>query len=533
MMKKKMLALLLVSAITLPVTACGDGSPKETAGGTGTGETTQKTEPAATESGGAGGKTKASSDEIVEIIWQYPTTGNLGSGFQDMEDALNEMMERDIGVHVTFEPTGLMDSQQNAMLMVSAGEQLDICLTAFTSIGPLVSGNLIVPLDNLVTVYGQGLVESGVLLENGKYAGKQYGIPPAESLRKGYCYLGKKSYFDKYNIEIDESKYYTLEEIAEIFEVIKAGEGDNFYCMVPWNTTPEPMNYGYIEYDKVGGSLAEGVLMLNRSFEDLTLYNMFDTEEYERYAYLMYDWAQKGYISPDAAVTTEAPDLLAASDIYLGTFYWDEPTVATEYSATIGTELVKVPMIDGYMVNGGGAGCQWSIPITSKNPEKAMQALNYLYSNPEANWIVSFGLEGQTYEVVEETDRGTQIRYLSEKTETLPYFNAYGLWGSRFTDLAVAPTPADKGMVCREYHDALPDNRKSPALGYNFVQDNVSSEIAAVTTVIEQYTPSINCGALEPEQALADFRSALEAAGINKIIEENQRQMDEWSASQK
>lgn len=509
-MKKKVLAFLLIFTMALSVTACG----KETADN----EVSEEN--------------KVSSDEVVEIIWQYPTTGNLGSGFQDMEDALNEMMERDIGVHVTFEPTGLMDSQQNAMLMVSAGEQLDICLTAFTSIGPLVSGNLILPLDDLVEEYGQGLVESGVLLENGKYGGVQYGIPPAENLRKAYGYLAKKSYLDKYDIEIDKDKFYTPEEVEEIFEIVKAGEGDNFYCTIPWNTTPEPMNYGYIEYDKVGGSLAEGVLMLNRSFEDLTLYNLFETEEYESYANLMYDWAQKGYISPDAAVTTEAPDLLAASDNYLGTFYWNEPTSATDYSSTAGTEMVEIPMIDGYMVNGGGAGCQWSIPITSQNPEKAMEALNYLYATPEANWIVSFGLEGQTYEVVEETERGTQIQYLSENTETLPYFNTYGLWGSRFTDLAVYPTPADKGLIYKEYYDALPEDRISPALGYNFVQDSVSTEIAAVTTVIEQYTPSINCGALEPEQALADFRKALEAAGIDKVIEENQRQIDEWSASQ-
>lgn len=70
-------------------------------------------------SDGAGG-----SEEIVNIVWQYPSAGNLGSGFQDVEDALNEMLEKDIGVHVTFEPCSLMDSQKEASLMVSAGEQL-------------------------------------------------------------------------------------------------------------------------------------------------------------------------------------------------------------------------------------------------------------------------------------------------------------------------------------------------------------------------------------------------------------------------
>jgi putative aldouronate transport system substrate-binding protein len=62
------------------------------------------------------------SKEITEIIWQYPSPGDSGPGFQEMEDALNAMMERDIGVHVRFEPVGLMESQQKAALMVSSGE---------------------------------------------------------------------------------------------------------------------------------------------------------------------------------------------------------------------------------------------------------------------------------------------------------------------------------------------------------------------------------------------------------------------------
>jgi hypothetical protein len=36
----------------------------------------------------------ASGKEITEIVWQYPSPGDLGPGFQDMEDALNAMMER-------------------------------------------------------------------------------------------------------------------------------------------------------------------------------------------------------------------------------------------------------------------------------------------------------------------------------------------------------------------------------------------------------------------------------------------------------
>lgn len=78
---------------------------------------------------------------------------------------------------VTFIPTGLMESQQDATLMVSSGEQLDIMLTAFTSIGNLVDRGLILPLDDY--------------------------------------------------------KLYTLEELEEMFAIVKEGERDGFYMTTP------------------------------------------------------------------------------------------------------------------------------------------------------------------------------------------------------------------------------------------------------------------------------------------------------------
>lgn len=64
----------------------------------------------------AGGDVKAASEEIVELVWHYPTAGEFGQGFKDVEAALNEMLEKDIGVHVTFEPCVLGKSHQDAAL---------------------------------------------------------------------------------------------------------------------------------------------------------------------------------------------------------------------------------------------------------------------------------------------------------------------------------------------------------------------------------------------------------------------------------
>lgn len=510
-MKKRIVTVLLCAAMAVNLAACGSKP-----------ESAEKGE-------------NAESGEITEIIWQYPTTMDANSeGLIAVENALNEMMEKDIGVHVTFEPVDLMESQNEAILQVAAGEQLDIMLTAFTSIGNVVSKGLIQPLDGLLDEYGQDILENSHTKEMCGYQGETWGVCTGDVMSNEYGYMIKKEYWDKYNLEEltgwTEDKIYTLEEIEEIFEIVKAGEGENFYCDIPWNTTPEPMNNGYIEYDRIGGSLATGVLMLNRSFEDTTIYDLFETEEYKKYCEMRYDWAQKGYIAPDAAVTTEAPETILAQNNYLGEFYWSMPQDMIKLDDAIGCEFVCLDMVPRYGMYSGGSVIQWSIPITSGNPEKAMQALNYIYKNRDAAGLLQYGIEGSEYEVVQEDGDLKQIKMLADNTQSLPYFMPYGIWGNVLQQPDVAPNPMGSNARMQELEDAMPEERKSPAFGYSFDQQPVATEIAAVNTVIEQYTPSLNCGAVDPAKALPEFIDALKAAGMDTIIAEQQKQFDAWYA---
>ena len=159
-----------------------------------------------------------------------------------------------------------------------------------------------------------------------------------------------------------------------------------------------------------------------------------------------------------------------------------------------------------------------------------MEALNYIYKNKDAAALIQYGIEGQDYEVVKEEGELKQIRYLKEDVQELPYYNGYGIWGNSLEWPAVEPSPIDRGPKRQAYEESVPDSRRSPAMGYSFDQGPVASEIAAVNTVIEQYARSFNSGALDPEKALPEFIDALKAAGMDKIIAEQQSQLDAWAA---
>jgi putative aldouronate transport system substrate-binding protein len=49
---------------------------------------------------------------------------------------------------------------------------------------------------------------------------------------------------------------------------------------------------------------------------------------------------------------------------------------------------------------------------------------------------------------------------------------------------------------------------------------------------VQRYTKGLESGVLDPDTVLPEFISELESAGINTIIEEKQRQLDEWAAKQ-
>ena len=472
----------------------------------------------------------AEDGEITEIYMQWPSMGATGSGFQAVEDALNEMLEKDIGVRVILEPVSYSDLLNDTTLTVTSGEQLDLCLEIGTGVAPYVSNGLIQPLTDLVQDCGQGILEAcGDLIYAGYYKNELYGIPVAYIAGDAFGYVARQDILDKYNITIDDSKYYTPEEVEEIFAVVKAGEGEKFYMALPGNSY-QPMDGAWLAMDNLTATPASGVLMLNRSFEDTTVTNLYETEEFEEYARTMYEWMQKGYFSADAATTTEDSNVLFQTGNYFGVFAQNTPARILELESQYGYDMTPIRMIEGYKQSTSTV-VSWQIPITSVSAEKAMETLNYIYANPEAATILQYGLEGQDYKVAESSDEGKVIEFLGDAA-SLPYYQPFTVYGDRLSWPVVSPAPVDLNQQTRDWDAAIPEDRISPTLGYSFDMESVSTEYSAVYSVMDQYLTTINCGAMDPDTVLPEFQAALKAAGIDNVIAENQKQLDAWMAEQ-
>ena len=73
--------------------------------------------------------------------------------------------------------------------------------------------------------------------------------------------------------------------------------------------------------------------------------------------------------------------------------------------------------------------------------------------------------------------------------------------------------------------------KKSLALGFQFDSSPVADQMAACANVVAQYYMPLMYAEADIETTLPVFQEQLKSAGIDEIIAEKQRQLDEWLAS--
>lgn len=87
--------------------------------------------------------------------------------------------------------------------------------------------------------------------------------------------------------------------------------------------------------------------------------------------------------------------------------------------------------------------------------------------------------------------------------------------------------------AAEDFHEKLQAFRReaktSLTMGYLFDTEGLAAEIAAVSSVVSEYRPILETGMADNVQELLDeFNAALKEAEIEKIIDENSYQLNQW-----
>ena len=454
-----------------------------------------------------------------------------------VEAAVNAYIEPLIGANVSYHIIGWGDWNDKAINALQSGEKMDLIFTAdWEGYGIEVSGGLLMPLDDLLEEYGQGIKETlpQTFLDGVKVNGVLYGIPTNKELCVPEGFIINKTAAEAigWDVVADDPSIKTTADLEPWLEKYKEMFPDKYPYLMDgqngrWADEPWCPDWAGMTNNSIAMKMAPAE---DGTFDE-TIYSIFETPEQEEHIRLMYDWAQKGYIDPDAALTSfdyngtfGRGDFLAFSQPLKG----NNIKAAEMYqaNATAEFECIEITMQPKCVVTTHAGGSMFGIPVTCQAPEKAMQYLNLMHSDATLVNLMLFGAEGENYEKIDDT------------TVKLTDQNWYGVHGGAWTvgntklQYVTEGEDPQKNELLQSYAD---DAVATASLGFRFVKDNVADEIAQVDAVVTEFANPMMCGAVDPDDpdaGIEALKAALQDAGIADIIAEVQTQYDEWKAAQ-
>lgn len=512
---KKVWAILLGLMLTTTALA-GCGSDNQPASGTETGNSE-------TGSSAAEGSTEEPYEIVVELI---------GSGIAQpdtaiVEEAINELTVPAINCTVKFREISIADHATQLGLLGSDGDRMDIIFSGYTTtVSNLHANGLLVGLGDMLEEYGADILEKSGHLMDACYIDDDYYCVPGNyypAVQTAISY--DKQIFEEYNIQIPENPENSYEYLDALFAAVKESGFPN-YCTTGGDGSSVSLT-GHIS-DAFGATLGSvgvyGILL--DATEDTEIVNKFALPEYREACHKLREWWEKGYLVPDSLTSgsTLVGDQMAGK-VACGIASMDASYLINNIKNT-GREQGAIEFGDYYISGTSIPEYSMAVTVTSEQPEKAVQLLNMIAADTDLANLFNYGIEGTHY--VKTSD------HIIDFPEGVDFSNTgYGIQIVTFGDKSQI---FQRTPVTEEWYDTLedygPENAQySKAFGYVFDSSSVKTQVAAISAVVGEYQPTLACGLIEEDQIdarLDEFIAALESAGINEVIAENQRQFDAW-----
>lgn len=503
---KKLAGVLLAAVLLANVCGCngsGGSSAPPAEGGASTAE--------------SGGESKG---EYVKLKWYFPMLAQTDQSTVFAE--ANKMLKEDLNLEVDFTPISFGDYNQKMQVNITADDSFDICFTSNTRADYLQNAarGAFVPLDDLLDKYAPRLKESipQRVWDAARVDGKLYGVMNYQISAIANCLFFPKEIMEKYDFDYDNVE--KLEDLEPYFDQILAQEPG----VTPFAYQKATTNWGYLlsyyGFDELSTRNVPGTIRIDD--DTCTVVNQFETEEFKQHVELMRKWYEKGYFRKDAASVADwTSDLKAMkyAAAFDGTF---KPGGDSELSIKYGYDIVTTQISDAVMSTSSIISTLQAISKNSQSPERAMEFLEYVNTDKEFYNMLCFGLEGVHYQKVADN----RIELIGDGTYN-PGIN--WVFATTFNSYCTPGQPDDVWEQTKEIND---NAEASPLLGFAFNSQNVSAEIAQCKSVVDEYMPGLDSGSVDPAEYLPQFLEKLKASGVDKILEEMQKQVDAWLDAQ-
>jgi putative aldouronate transport system substrate-binding protein len=453
--------------------------------------------------------------DFVDISWYMRKPIDNEKDQEAVEAEANKIFKDKINANLHLKLIDVASWEEKMRVMSSAGESYDIAFTGSGTnrIDMNVEKGAFLPLDDLLQRYGQDILKKvdPRAWKAVTYNGKIMAIPAQAPYSMPWAYVFKKELVDKYGF--DYKKVKSLQDLEPYLETIKKNE-PTITPLLPTNI-PGLMPLDYIV-------LTNGVLFDEKNGK---LVINIDIPEYVNNLRKMNEYYKKGYIAKDAAVKK---DFMAEAKSGKYAVLRDSGGYTEDGSKSTG--MFGFPCVEslyGYPIitTGSMASSANAISKTSKNPERAMMLLNLIWKDKYLSNTLAYGVEGKNYTV--KSGKGTDNPSVEAKSGAEQTWAIWHNWVGPLWDQWDSNWNTTKALETMQKNNETA--KTSALLGFIFNPEPVKSEIAQVTAVTAEVTPVLNTGSMPDfDKYISDMRQKLKNAGIDKIMNEAQKQIDAW-----
>jgi len=459
-------------------------------------------------------------DDTVNLI--YYTIGEPDKDLKLVNDKINEIMARKIGVTITYIKVGWQEYEDRLNTLISSGSPFDIAFAPNYATTAMRGAWL--RLDNYLTSLGKDLYDTidpsfwqGVRMNDGGI----YGVPTNKELAVRDHWMYPASIVNKYNIDI--TKYNTLESLEPLLRIIQQNEP----TYIPFELDRDSQNffalygYEYIVNHKVP-------LMVKSLDPNAKVVNIFETKEARQVLDTLRRYYKESFINKDAAL--REPGALKRGDNVFWKSSGGGPLSDTAWSKDRGYKVVSNPVTPSVVTTESVRGGIMAVNANTKHPIACIKFLNLLNTDPEIRNLFNYGIEGVHY-TVNEHGQAVPIPGKDSHGDPIPDAPAsyagvqytQGNWFILKTMGGENPEPLDKWDQFRKYNAEV---IKSSVLGFTPDLSKLTAQTDNIEMIWKKYYPSLMTGTVDVDTILPKFNEELKLAGIEEVRKEIQKQLD-------
>lgn len=482
-----------------------------------------------------------SEDEEVTLKWIFVGPGEQRDSQKVWEKFNEELANYLPNTKVDFECVTSSDYAEKWKLTSASQENIDIVWHGWMIpyVSEVKKGSYM-ELDDLIDQYAPDLKKEipEAIMDKQRVDGKLYSIPCMQQM---VSYVSSLDFpidiYEKYKDKIDPEALANFFASKETMDKESWDKIEEYIKMIKDGGDLKKGVFGFADHVEKGYEWISNPYKIKATGDDYTPINLYRTPEYKTFVEVYADWFQKGYIRKDILtaenVGNEVYEVKGGGNYLVGQGYMPTESEIDSKKAAGSTAYVKIPFENKHYIPYAASASNTAISMNSTHPARAMKLIE-LMNTPKGKDLYNllvFGIEGEHYTKVNDKEI-KPIGYTSQPTSESPYGQYRWAVGNTFNGYEIYMD--DKNRVLEnDFIESVNNEASASKLqGFTLDTDPIKMELAQVTAVVGEYKTSLNSGAAaDPMGLYEEFQQKLVAAGDDKIVEEIQRQIDEWRAN--